>query len=156
MFLSGDCNVGVSKYEKNSPTNESLDSFSSSVLLPYIIQPAGVISNSKTIIDYIFSNIISTDIISGNITATISDILSQLLIAPVIFGNFFSNRCNYFERGWGNLDYENFILRYFSVGRKNIINLQKIYLIQSMIYLKYMPPVKRLKNINVNSKKTMN
>ena len=90
-----------------------LDSSASSMLLPYIIQPAGEISNSKTIIDHIFSNMISTDIISGNITATISDHLSQFLIAPVIFRNSSSNRCNYFERGWGNLGLREFHITLF-------------------------------------------
>ena len=73
VFLLGDYNVDLSKYEQHSPTNEFLDSLASSMFLPYIIQPTRVTSNSKTIIDNIFSNIISTDIISGNLTATISD-----------------------------------------------------------------------------------
>ena len=51
VFLLGDDNVDLSKYEKHSPTNEFLDSFASSIFLPYIIQSARVTSNSKTIID---------------------------------------------------------------------------------------------------------
>ena len=93
---------------------------------PYIIQPTRVTSNSKTIIDNIFSNIISTDIVSGNLTATISDHLPQFLIAPEIFRNYPRNKSNYFERDWSNSNQENFTLDYFSVNWKNIINLQKI------------------------------
>ena len=63
VFLLGDFNVDLSKYEQHSPTDEFLDSLASSIFLPYIIQPARVTSNSKTITDNIFSNIISTDII---------------------------------------------------------------------------------------------
>ena len=94
----------------------------SSMFLPYIIQPTRV-TNSKTIIDNIFSNI-STDIISGNLTATIFDHLPQFLIAPEIFRNSASNKSNYFKHDWGNFNKENFILDYFSVDWKNI-NLQK-------------------------------
>ena len=97
IFLLGDNNVDLSKYEQHSPTN------------------------SKTIIDNIFSNIISTDIISGNLTAEISDTLPQFLIAPEIF----RNSPSYFERDWSNFNQENFILDYFSVNWKDIINLQK-------------------------------
>ena len=95
------------------------------MFLPYIIQPTRVTSNSKTIIDYIFSNIISTDIISGNLTAAISIHLPQFLIAPEIFRNSPSSKSNYFQRGWSNFNQKNFILDYFSVNWKNIINLEK-------------------------------
>ena len=72
----------------------------------------------------IFSNIILTDIISGNRTATISDHLPQFLISPDIFRNSPSNKSNYFEHDYSNFNQENFILDYFSVNWKNI-NLQK-------------------------------
>ena len=67
----------------------------------------------------------STDIISVNLTATISDQLPQFLIAPEIFKNSPSNKSNYFECYWSNFNQENFIVNYFSVNWKNIINLQK-------------------------------
>ena len=125
VFLLGDYNIDLSKYEQHSPTNECLDSLVSSMFLPYIIQPIRVTSNPKTIIDNIFSKIISTDIISDNLTATISDHLPQFLITPEIFRNSPSNKSNYFECDWNNFNQENFILDYFSVNWKNIINLQK-------------------------------
>ena len=87
VFLLSDYNVDLSKYEKHSPTNEFLDPLASSMFLPYIIQRTRVTSNSKYIIDNIFSNIMSTNVISGNLTATISDYLPQFLIAPEIFRN---------------------------------------------------------------------
>ena len=48
IFLLGDFNFDLSKYEQHSPTNEFLDSLASSMFLPYIIQPTRVTSNSKT------------------------------------------------------------------------------------------------------------
>ena len=94
------------------------------MFLPYIIQATRVTSNSNTIIDNIFSKI-STDIILGNLTTTISDHLPQFLISPEIFRNPPSNKSNYFERDWSNFNQENFILDYFSVNWKNVINLQR-------------------------------
>ena len=44
-------------------------------------------SHSKSIIDIIFSDYISQEIISGNLTSTISDPLHQFLIAPHSFWN---------------------------------------------------------------------
>ena len=116
VFLLGDYSVDLSKHEQHSPTNEFLDFLASSMFFPYIIQPSKVTSNPKTIINTIFSNIISTDIISGNLTATISDHLPQFLIAPEIFRNSPSNKSNYFEHDWSHFNQENFILDYFSVN----------------------------------------
>ena len=92
----GDYNVELLKYEQHSLTNEFLDDLVSSMFLPCITQPTRVTSNSKTIIDNIFSNIISTDIILDNLTATISGHLPQFLIAQEIFRNSPSNKPNYF------------------------------------------------------------
>ena len=58
----------------------------------------------------------STNIISGNLTAPISDRLPQFLIPSKIFRNSPSTKTNHFNQ-------ENLILDYFSVNRKNIINL---------------------------------
>ena len=57
--------------------------------------------------------------------ARISYHLPHFLVAPKISRNFTSNKFNYFERDQSNFNQENFILGYFSVDWKNIINLQK-------------------------------
>ena len=54
--------------------------------LIYTIQPTRVKSNSKTWI-YILSEIAVSNIIFRNLTASISDYLSQFLVAPNIFFN---------------------------------------------------------------------
>ena len=59
-------------------------SMSSNMFLPHIVQPTRITSPSKTLIDNTFSNYISQDIVSGNLTATISDHLPQFLTAPHI------------------------------------------------------------------------
>ena len=46
----------------------------------YISQPTRKTSRFHTLIDNIFSNVTDRDIVSGNLTATVSDHLSQLSI----------------------------------------------------------------------------
>ena len=60
-----------------------------------------------------FSYYISPDIISGNITATISDHLSQFSFAPNILSNPPTQKSNYYERDWSQFKLENFIFYYF-------------------------------------------
>ena len=78
VFLLGDFNINLLNYNDHQPTNEFLDSLASNSFIPYILQTARITSHSKTLIDNIFSNIIFHEIISGNITATISDHLPYL------------------------------------------------------------------------------
>ena len=71
MFLLGDFNVDLMQFNEHKPTNEFLDSLASISYLPYINQPSRHTSHSRTLIDNIISNVISKDIICGNITAHI-------------------------------------------------------------------------------------
>ena len=73
VFLLGDFNINLLNYNDHQPTNDFLDSLASNSFIPYILHPTRITSHSKTLIDNIFSNYISHEIISGNITATISD-----------------------------------------------------------------------------------
>ena len=98
---------------------------SQSALLPYILQPTRLAGHSKTLIDNIFCNITSHEVISGNITATISDHLPQFLIAPNVFVNPSSNKSNIFERNWSNFNQENFILDYFSIDWKALLKIEQ-------------------------------
>ena len=113
VFLLGAFNVNLLNYNNHNPTNELIDSLASNSFVPYILQPARLTSHSKTLIDNIFSNIISTYAITGNLTSTISDHLPQFMIFPNVFSNHpasppapSSNKANTFE---------NFILDYFSI-----------------------------------------
>ena len=68
------------------------------------LQPTRIISHSNTLIDNIFSNIIDPDVISGNLTATISDHLPQFSIILNMFSNFPGNKSNIYERDWSKFD----------------------------------------------------
>ena len=75
VFLLGDFNINVLNYNDHQPTNDFLGSLASGSFIPYVLHPSRITSHSKTLIDNIFSNFISPDIISGNITAAISELL---------------------------------------------------------------------------------
>ena len=60
-----------------------------------------------------FSKFSSPEIISGNITATISDHLHQFSFVPNILSNPSTRKSNYYERDWSKFKQENFILDYF-------------------------------------------
>ena len=124
VFLMGDFNVDLLKYDKHNLTNEFLDSLSSNYFLPLILLPTRITMSSKTLIDNIFSNKISQNITSGNISASISDHLPQFSIIPEIFSNVSFPKSNIFERDWSKFDKENFILDFFSVDWKQTINIE--------------------------------
>ena len=110
--ILGDFNINLLNYNEHQPTNEFLDSLDSNSIIPYILQPARLTSPSKTFIDNIFSNVLSCEAISGNITATISDHLPQFLFAPNVLSNPLCNKSNILERDWSK-NKKNFILDYF-------------------------------------------
>ena len=93
------------------------------MVLPYIIQPTRITSHSKSIID-IFSNYISQEIISHNLTSTISDHLPQFLIALHIFSNAPNKKSNIFERDLSKFNCEEFIQDYFAIDSPHILKLQ--------------------------------
>ena len=132
IFLLGDFNINLLNYDIHSPSNKFLDSLSSHNFLPHILQPSRVTTDSKTLIDNIFSNMAVPNIISGNLTASISDHLPQFLVAPKIFFNASYPKSNIYERDWSRFDQENFVLDYFSVEWDNVLispntNTEKSY-----------------------------
>ena len=92
ILLIGDFSVNLLNYNEHNQTNEFLDSHTSNSFIPLILQPTRITSNSTTLIDNIFSNAIVPDIISGNLTATVSDHLPQFAIILNMFGNISSNK----------------------------------------------------------------
>ena len=123
-------------YNEHNRTNEFLDSLASNSFIPLILQPTRITSHSNTLIDNIISNVIDPDIISGNLTTTISDHLPQFTKIPNTFGNILGNKSNIYGRDWSKFDQENFILDYFSIDWDDLLkiddlnagNLTKTYL----------------------------
>ena len=100
----------------------------SHILLPHIVQTTIIRNNSETLIGNIYSNVITPNSISRNLTAAISEHLPQYLIAPEIFPNLSSTKLNAFERDWSKFNQEIFILDYLSVDWKNSIQIIKMWI----------------------------
>ena len=98
VFLLGDFNINLLNYNDHQPSNDFFHSLTSNSFIPYILHPTRITSHSKTLIDNIFSNYISHEIISGNITATISDHLPQFSFVPNILSNPSTQKSNFYER----------------------------------------------------------
>ena len=89
------------------------------------MHPTRITSHSKTFIDNIFSNFISPEIISDNITATIFDHLPQFLFVPNILLNPSTQKSNYYERDWSKFKQEKFILDYFDKDWANLLQIDQ-------------------------------
>ena len=121
VFLVGDFNINLLNYSDPQPINKFLDSLASNSFISYILQPTRITSHSKTLMDNILSDIIYHEVISGNITATISDHLFQFLFARNVVSKNSFQKSNIYERDCQNLFKQNF----------HLTILIKIYLILS-------------------------
>ena len=81
IFIAGDFNFDLLKLH-HPETSKFFEAMTSAQLLPSILLPTKINSKNDTIIDNIFSNQISPDIKSGNLTITISDHLPSFFIKP--------------------------------------------------------------------------
>ena len=159
-FPTWDFNVNLLNCNDHNQTNEFLDSLACNSFIPLLLQPTRITSHSNTLIDNIFSNVIDPDIISGNLTATISDHLPQFAIIPNMFGNILGNKSNIYERDWSKFDQENFILDYFFVDWEDLLktdylnadNSTKIYLDKINMLLDTYAPLKRINKYKLKFK----
>ena len=140
-------------YNNHQPTNDFLDSLASNSFIPYILHPTRITSHSKTLIENIFSNFISHEIISGNITATISNHLPQF---SFILSNPSTQKSNFYERDWSKFKQGNFILDYFikdwadllQIDQQNVNLCMDSFLKNISSILDTYAPLKKLININ--------
>ena len=112
-------------YNDHQPTNEFLDSIASNSFIPYILQPTRLTSHSKILIDNIFSNVISHEVISGNITTTISDYLPQCSFVPNVLSNPSCQNSDIYERNWSKFVQQNFFLDYFDKDWSDLLQLDQ-------------------------------
>ena len=73
IFLMGDFHINLLNCESKPESNDFLHMLNSYFFLPYILQPTRITERSPTLIDNIFGNSYSMDVISGNLVLKISD-----------------------------------------------------------------------------------
>ena len=124
VFLLGDFNVDLLKYDKHARTNEFIDSISSYMYLLYILHPTRVTGHSQTIMDNIFCSCVSKEVVCSNLISTISDHLPQVLFVPSLFLDNPATKSNIFDRSWKNFNQAEFVMDYFDKDWSNILNLK--------------------------------
>ena len=88
IFLLGDFNIDLLKYELSDSINNFIDTLSSNFLLPHILLRTRI-SKTSILIDNIFSNSTALEEIeSGNVTSTFSDHLPQFIFFKDFFSKF--------------------------------------------------------------------
>ena len=80
VILTGDFNLDLLHYETHNQCRDFLDKMFSASLKPHITTSTQTTSQSKTLIDNIFTNVLDEDIVCGNLTCSTSDHLAQFLI----------------------------------------------------------------------------
>ena len=80
VILMGDFNINLLNCNIDKNTSDYVDMLYSHASFPIINSPTRITPYSKTLIDNIFYNNVTKNIISGNITTSISDHLTQFLL----------------------------------------------------------------------------
>ena len=73
----------------------------------------------------IFSDIISHEVISGNITVAISDHLPQFLFAPNVLSKDSCRKSNIYERDWPKFNQTDFVLDDFNKNWSDVLQLDQ-------------------------------
>ena len=73
----------------------------------------------------IFPDIISHEVISGNITVAISDHLPQFLFAPNVLSKDSCRKSNIYERDWPKFNQTDFALDYFNKNWSGVLQLDQ-------------------------------
>ena len=90
--------------------SDYFDALTSNNFMPLINLPTRITPSTKTLIDNIFYNEFSPDIISGNLTVGISDHIPQFSLIPNKNQYHLPKKHNIFRRVFKNFDRENFII----------------------------------------------
>ena len=76
----GDSNINILNCNSDNETSDFIDTMSVSSLYPTINTPTWITATSNTLIDNIFYNTLTKNILAGNVATSISDHLIQFLI----------------------------------------------------------------------------
>ncbi|XP_065680582.1 uncharacterized protein LOC136094529 [Hydra vulgaris] len=82
IVLTGNFNIDLLNYRESQVISNYFKSLCSHSLFPTIILSTRVTAKTKTLIDNIFMNSFPTDIVSGNLTISISDHMAQFVCIP--------------------------------------------------------------------------
>ena len=91
-------NFDLIKTSTHQASSDFYEILSTNFLLPMILLPTKINSNADTLIDNIFSNYYNPNIISGNLTISISDHLPSFAIFPLSINDSIPTKHNIYKR----------------------------------------------------------
>ena len=116
IYIAGDFNFDLLNASSHNASSDFFDMMTSNFVMPSIIIPTKINRSTDTLIDNIFTNQINPDMISGNLSASISDHLPSFLIIPKHNQNHLPKKHNIFKRDTKNFNRENFLLDLLSIN----------------------------------------
>ena len=123
LIIMGDFNINLLNSDSDNDISDFLDQMLSNSLTPGITIPTRITPKSKTLIDNIFHNYVINDIISGNLTISISDHLAQFLIIPYQDTNIKPKSTHVFKRNYSKFNQEDFLLDLLSIDWEKHLQL---------------------------------
>ena len=124
VFLLGDFNIDVLKYEISDSANSFIDTLNSNFSLPLMFLP---ISKTSTLIDNIFSNSTSLEeIVSGNATTTFLDHLPQFIYSPDFFSKITVPKSNILRSDRKKIESSKFISDFNQINWEQILCNEKM------------------------------
>ena len=123
VVLLGDFNINLLNCDTNQDSSDFLDLMTSNSFAPGITKPTRITGHSKTLIDNIFFNEIYDGIVTGNITASISDHLPQFMLITQNIQT--TKKQEIFRRNYKNFDQENFTLDLIGIDWKKHLQIDK-------------------------------
>ena len=124
IVLLGDFNIDLLKYERDHYTADFLDQTYSASLVPHITSPTRITSQSRTLLDNIFSTDTSENAISGNIVTSISNHLAQFLFLPI--HRFKTNNSkNIYQCNFKSFNQQIFLEDIQNLNWNNVLELEK-------------------------------
>ena len=127
IFLLGDFNIDLPKFNSCSSICNFLDELSSSYFIPQLFLPSRITGSIETLIDDIFCNIPqpSEQNISANLTATYSNHLPQTILVAGFYRYKNVHKSNVFIHDWKTFNNATFSADYKSTDWPNIIRIDK-------------------------------
>ena len=116
IYIAGDFNFDLLNASTHCASSEFFDIMTSNFLMPSIIIPTKINRSKNTLIDNIFTNQINPNIISGNLSASISDHLPSFVIVPKHNQHHLPKKHNIYKRDTKNFDRENFLLDLLAIN----------------------------------------
>ena len=116
ITLLGDFNINLLNHDQDNLTSEFINLITTGSLLPTITKPTRVTSRSKTLIDNIFINDTSDNLVSGNITTSISDHMAQFLLKTTTYPAMPKKSPLVYKRNYKNFSKEHFLLDILEVN----------------------------------------